>query len=133
MKQIHQSAQALNTNQLSWSFATWGIDILGQFPKARGGYKFMIVAIDTFTKWVEAEPVGCITKENTDKFLHGIVMRFGVPNRLILDNGTKFISKKFENFCVAYEIKHPRSSVNNPMTNGNVKQANGIILQGIKT
>ena len=93
----------------------------------------MIVAIDTFTKWVEAEPVGCITKENTVKFLHGIIMRFGVPNLLISDNCTQFISKKFENFCVAYEIKHPRSSVNNPMTNGNVKQANGIILQGIKT
>ena len=68
----------------------------------------MIVAIDTFTKWVKAEPVGRITKENTVKFLYGVVMRFGVPNRLISDNGTQFISKKFENFCAAYEIKHPR-------------------------
>ena len=60
-------------------------------------------------------------------------MHFGVPNRLISNNRTQFISKKFENLCAAYEIKHPRSSVNHPMTNGNVKQANGIILQGIKT
>jgi transposase InsO family protein len=67
------------------------------------------------------------------KFLHGIVMCFGVPNRLILDNGTQFISKKFENFCVVYGIKHPRSLVNHPMTNENVECANGIILQGIKT
>ena len=93
----------------------------------------MIVTIDTFTKWVEAEPVGRITKENTVKFLHGIVMHFGVPNRLISDNGTQFISNKFENFCVAYGIKHPRSSVNHLMTNENVERANGIILQGIKT
>jgi transposase InsO family protein len=106
---------------------------LGPFPKARGGYRFLIVAIDTFTKWVEAELVRRITKENTVKFLHGIVMHFGVPNRLISDNGTQFISKKFENFCAAYGIKHPRSSVNHLMTNGNVKRANGIILQGIKT
>jgi len=104
MKEIHLSALALNTIPLSWPFATWGIDILGPFPKARGGYKFLIVAIDTFIKWVEAEPVGCITKENTIKFLHGIVMRFGVPNRLISDNGTQFICKKFENFCAAYGI-----------------------------
>ena len=87
----------------------------------------------TFTKWVAAEPVGRITKENIVKFLHGIVMRFGIPNRLISDNGTQFIHKKFEFFCVAYGIKHPRSSVNHPMTNENVERANGIILQGIKT
>ena len=60
-------------------------------------------------------------------------MRFAIPNRLISDNGTQFISNKFENFCVAYGIKHPRSSVNHPMTNENVERANGIILQGIKT
>jgi len=82
---------------------------------------------------VEAKPVRRITKEYTVKFLHGIVMRFGVPNRLILDNGTQFKSRKFENFCVAYGIKHPQSSVNHPMTNGNIERANGIILQGIKT
>ena len=92
-----------------------------------------IVAIDTFTKWVEAEPVGRITKENIVKFLHGIVMHFGVPNRLISDNGTQFISKKIENFYATYRIKHPWSSINHPMTNGNVERANGIILQGIKT
>ena len=79
-KQIHQPAQALNTIPLSWPFVTWGINILGPFPKARGGYKFLIVAIDTFTKWIKAEPVICITKENTVKFLHGIVMHFGIPN-----------------------------------------------------
>jgi len=93
----------------------------------------LIVAIDTITKWLEAEPVGRITKVNTVKFLHGIIRHFGIPNQLISDNGTQFISKKFENFCVAYGIKHPRSSVNHPMTNENVERANGIILQGIKT
>jgi transposase InsO family protein len=62
---------------------------------------FLIITIDTFTKWVEAEPVRHITKENTVKFLHGIIMRFGVPNRLISDNGTQFISKKFETLCAA--------------------------------
>jgi transposase InsO family protein len=100
---------------------------------ARGGNKFLIVAIDTFTKWVEVEPIGRITKENIVKFLHGIVMRFDVPNQLISDNGTQFISKKFENFCVTYRIKHPQSSVNHPMTNENVERANGIIQEGIKT
>ena len=66
------------------------------------------------------------------QILAGIVMHFGVPNQLISDNATQLISKKFENFCATYRIKHPRSSVNHPMTNGNAKRANGIILQGTK-
>ena len=118
---------------LSWPFATWGIDILGPFPKAQGGYRFLIVAIDTFTKWVEAEPVGRITKENTVKFLRSIVMRFSIPHRIISDNGTQFTSKKFENFCERHAIKHYRSTLYHPMTNGQIEHANGIILQGIKT
>jgi len=118
---------------LSWPFATWGIDILGPFPKAWGGYRFLIVAIDTFTKWVEAEPVGQITKENTFKFLWSIVMRFGVLHRILSDNGTQFTSKKFENFCERCAIKHYRTLVYHPRTNGQVKRSNGIILQGIKT
>jgi transposase InsO family protein len=92
-----------------------------------------IVAIDTFTKWVEAEPVGRITKENTLKFLWSIVMHFGIPHRILSDNGTQFASKKFENFYERHAIKHYRSSVYHPMTNGQVEHANGTILQGIKT
>ena len=118
---------------LSWLFATWSIDILGPFPKAWGGYRFLIVAIDTFTKWVEVKPVGWITKENTIKFLWSIVLHFGVPHQILSDDGTQFTNKKFENFCERHAIKHYRSSVYHPMTNGQVDLVNGIILQGIKT
>ena len=99
-KQIHQLAQALNNIPLSWPFATWGIDIMGPFLKAPGGYKFLIVAIDTSTKWVEAELVRRITKENTVKFAKSIVMHFGIPNQFISDNGTQFISKKLKTFAM---------------------------------
>ena len=60
-------------------------------------------------------------------------MHFGVPHRLISDNGTQFTSKKFENFCERHAIKHYQSSVYHPMTNSQVERANDIILQGIKT
>ena len=60
-------------------------------------------------------------------------MRFGVPHRILSDNGTQFTSKKFENFCERHAIKHYQSSVYHPMTNGQVERDNGIILQRIKT
>ena len=79
-KNIHQPAQALQVIPLSWPFAVWGMDIVGSFPRSRGGYRFLYVPIDKFTKWIEAEPVRVETVEAACKFIRGIVCRFGVPN-----------------------------------------------------
>ena len=79
----------------SWSFAVWGVDILGPFPRAVGGYRFLYVAIDKFTKWSEVTPVANITKKSAVAFLKSIVCRFGVPNHIITDNRTQFKSRLF--------------------------------------
>ncbi|XP_019199956.1 PREDICTED: uncharacterized protein LOC109193556 [Ipomoea nil] len=50
-------------------FAKWGIDLLGPLPVAPGGLKFCVVAIDYFTKWVEAEPLASITEYQCRRFL----------------------------------------------------------------
>jgi hypothetical protein len=55
------SSSADDSDPPSWPFAVWGVDILGPFPKAIGGYRFLFVAIDKFTKWPEATPVVSIT------------------------------------------------------------------------
>jgi hypothetical protein len=72
----------------SWPFAVWGVDILGPFPRAFGGYHFLFIAIDKFTKWTEATPMVSITQGASVAFLKSIVYRFGVPSRIIMDNGT---------------------------------------------
>jgi transposase-like protein len=56
------------------------LDILGPFPRAVGGYRYLYVAIDKFTKWLEATLVVNITKASAIAFLKSIVCRFGVPN-----------------------------------------------------
>ena len=70
----------------------WGIDILGPFPRAVGGFEYLYVAIDKFTKWLEVEPVRKVTAQSAVKFFKGLVCRFGVPNRVITENGTQFTS-----------------------------------------
>ena len=82
-KQIHQSAQGLQTIPLSWPFAVWGLDILGPFPRAPGGYRYLYVVIDKFTKWAGVEAVRSIPAGSAVKFIKGLVSRFGVPNRII--------------------------------------------------
>jgi hypothetical protein len=54
---------------LSWSFAIQGIDIVGALPRAPKGFRFLFVAIDMFTKWMEAMPVVNVTQEAAVKFL----------------------------------------------------------------
>ncbi|GKA96976.1 reverse transcriptase domain-containing protein [Tanacetum coccineum] len=61
-----------------WPFHKWGIDIAGPFPVAAGGLKFLIVAIDYFTKWIEAKAVATITGNQVKRFVwDNIVGHFG--------------------------------------------------------
>jgi hypothetical protein len=71
----------------------------------------MLVAVDQFTKWVEAAPV--TTKDSTAaiNFIKSIVFHFGVPHNIITDNGTNFTSKEFKNYCEGLGIKFKFASV----------------------
>ena len=61
---------------------------MGPFPLGKKQLRFLIVAIDCFTKWVEAESVTIITKAKVTSFIwKNIICRFGVPHVIILDNG----------------------------------------------
>jgi hypothetical protein len=63
----------------------WGLDAIGQFCTAPGGYKHILVAVDKFTKWIEVRPVAKVTSKEAGKFIGEIKHRFGVPNRIITD------------------------------------------------
>ena len=78
-----------------WPFAMWGIDLIGELPKAKGGVKYAVVAADYFTKWAEAEPLATITAKKIKDFVYrAIVCRYGIPYQLISDNGKQFDNKE---------------------------------------
>ena len=89
--------------------------------------KFLIVAIEYFTKWVEAEPVAQITAHKVQQFVwKNIVCRFGVPKRLVSDNDTQFTSHQLKNLCEEIGIQQVFASVEHPQTNGQVESANRV-------
>ncbi|XP_020149628.1 uncharacterized protein [Aegilops tauschii subsp. strangulata] len=108
VKQIHQPAQGLQTIPLSWPFADWGLDILGHFVRVPGGYHYLYVTIDKFTKWSEVEPVRTIPAGSTVKFINGLVCRFGVLNRIITNNDTQFTSGLFKSYRAIIGTQIPR-------------------------
>jgi transposase InsO family protein len=87
-KRIHIPSQTLQIISPSWPFAVWGLDILGSFPRAVGGFRYLYVAIDKFTKCPEATPMVKIKKQFVVKCMKSIVCRFGVLYRIITDNGS---------------------------------------------
>jgi hypothetical protein len=61
-KQIQTPVQTLQMIPLSWQFDVWGLDILGSFPRAVRGFRYLYVAIDKFTKWPKVTPAVKINK-----------------------------------------------------------------------
>jgi hypothetical protein len=84
----------------TWPLQRWGLDIVGPLPMAQGNLKFTFVAVEYFTKWIEAWAVSTITSKTAQKFFwQNIVCRFGVPSELTVDNGKQFNSQDFKDFC----------------------------------
>ncbi len=111
-----------------WPFAVWGIDLIGPLPTAPGGVKFCVVAVDYFSKWVEAEPLTTISAKEVQKFVwKNIVCRFGIPRVLVADNGSQFIDKGFQEFISDLGTKMHFAPVAHPQSNGQVEVSNRTI------
>ncbi|GKA80516.1 reverse transcriptase domain-containing protein [Tanacetum coccineum] len=90
-----------------WPFYKWGIDIAGPFPEGPGKVKFLIVAIDYFTK-------------------------FGLPGQIISDNEKQFRDNPFKDWCEKLCIRQCFASIKHPQANGLVERANRSLGEGIK-
>ncbi|KAK3002009.1 hypothetical protein RJ639_022183 [Escallonia herrerae] len=124
---------ALTTLNSPIPFAMWGMDILGPFPPALAQRKFVIVAIDYFTKWVEAEALSSITEQKCEDFFwRSVVCHFGIPRVLVTDNGRQFNNHTFRAFCANLSIEQRFTSVAHPQTNGQTEVTNRTLLQGLK-
>ena len=123
----------MTTITSSWPFSQWGIDIVGPLPIGKGQVRFLLVAIDYFTKWVEAEALATITEARIKNFVwKNIFCRFGIPLTIILDNGRQFDSQCFKDFYSGLGIKNQYSSPGHPQANGQTEVMNRTLLRIIK-
>ncbi|GJZ58650.1 reverse transcriptase domain-containing protein [Tanacetum coccineum] len=98
-----------------------------------GKVKFLIVAIDYFTKWIKAKPVATIADNQIKKFAwDNIVYRFGLLGDIISDNGKQFQDNPFKDWCEKLCIRQHFASVKYPQTCGLVERANHSLGEGIK-
>ena len=129
----HTPAEELHTFSSPWPFHSWGIDLLGPFHAAPGQLKYLIVAVDYFTKWIEAEPTSTITATRIQNFIfRSLICRFGIPAEIISDNGTQFTDRGLCEMLEGLHIKHRFASVEHPQTNGQAEAANKVIVSGLR-
>jgi len=109
------------------------MDIIGPFAPVKGQCKFLLVGINYFTKWMEAESLTAITARNVQNFVwKNIVCRFGLPQIIITDNGRQFTDRTLAEFYEKLHIKRITSSVEHPQTNDQTEAANKVILNKLK-
>ncbi|CAJ2643996.1 unnamed protein product [Trifolium pratense] len=129
----HVPGEPLKSVLSPWPFFMWGVDIVGPFPVGYKQARWIIVAVDYFTKWIEAEPVSSISAEQVKIFYwKKIICRFGLPKYIVSDNGTQFASEKVVEFCRSKGIKNTFISVEHPQANGQAESANKVILRALK-
>jgi ribonuclease HI len=136
---VHVPPTPLNVLTAPWPFSMWGIDMIGMIePRASNGHRFILVAIDYFTKWVEAASYSNVTKQVVARFIKKeIICRYGIPSKIITDNGSNLNNKTMKELCEDFKIEHHNSSPYRPKMNGAVEAANKnikkIIQKMVKT
>ncbi|KAL5855578.1 hypothetical protein ACOSQ4_005380 [Xanthoceras sorbifolium] len=115
----HQPAKELTPMSSPWPFAQWRIHIIGPLPTGTSQKKFTIIAVNYFTKWVEAEAVAKITTKKTTNFIKKLIIyRFGIPETIVTYHGTQFDNAIFRALCEEHSINLRFTSPAHPQTNG---------------
>ncbi|XP_050222430.1 uncharacterized protein LOC126672520 [Mercurialis annua] len=130
MEEVHSGVCGPHMNELHsltspWPFSAWGIDIIGKIhPTASNGHEFIVVAIDYFTRWVEAESYKILGAKQMAEFIEThLICRYGIPHHIVSDNGVRF-QAEVKQLLRENGIEHHMSSPYRPQANGAVEAAN---------
>ncbi|GKC86168.1 reverse transcriptase domain-containing protein [Tanacetum coccineum] len=112
-----------NAIQVCEIFDVWGIDFMGPFPSSRGN-KYILIAVDYLSKWVEAKALPTNDARVVVKFLKSLFARFGTPRAIISDRGTYFCNDKSAKVMSKYGVTHRLATAYHPQTSGQVEVSN---------
>ncbi|PKI55636.1 hypothetical protein CRG98_023947 [Punica granatum] len=132
--QIKAPPNELHPMAAPWPFSMWGIDVIGLInPKASNGHLFILVAIDYFTKWIEAITLASVIAKAVARFLKcNIIARYGVPATIITNNAKNLNNKIIDELCEQFKVQHRNSTLYRPQMNDAVEAANKNIKKIIE-
>nr|GEW08905.1 reverse transcriptase domain-containing protein [Tanacetum cinerariifolium] len=104
-------------------FNVWGVDFMGPLPSSRGN-KYILVAVDYLSKWVEARALPTNDARVVCKILKSLFSRFGAPRAIISDRGAHFCNDQFRKVMLKYGVTHHFATAYHPQTSGKVEVSN---------
>nr|GEX76701.1 reverse transcriptase domain-containing protein [Tanacetum cinerariifolium] len=106
-----------NSIQVCEIFDVWGIDFMGPFPSSKGN-KYILVAVDYLSKWVEAKALPTNDTRVVVKFLKSLFSLFETSKAIISDRGTHFCNDQFSKVMLKYGVTHRLSTASHPQMSG---------------
>nr|GEW22330.1 reverse transcriptase domain-containing protein [Tanacetum cinerariifolium] len=106
-----------NSIQVCKIFDVWGIDFMGPLPSSKGN-KYILVAVDYLSKWVEAKALPTNDARVVVKFLKSLFSQFGTPVAIISDRGTHLCNDQFARIMSKYGVTHHLSTAYHSQTSG---------------
>lgn len=113
-------------------FLKWGMDFVGPLTATANGNVHLVTAIDYGTGWAYATAIKRTSASNAILLIKEIVRNHGVPEEIIIDNGTEFCSKEFSDYLGDLGVEHKRTSPYHPQTNGLVERFHGTLIGALK-
>ncbi|KAL2651978.1 hypothetical protein R1flu_020106 [Riccia fluitans] len=120
----------LKVSKITGPFKKWGLDFVSPiYPAASNGHRYLLVATDYATKWVEAASLPDCTARSTAEFLYSYILaRYGCPEELISDQGSHFVNQAIKCLVDEFFISHKTSTAYYPRGNGQAESTNKILI-----
>jgi transposase InsO family protein len=117
-----------------WPFRGWGMNMIGKInPPSNKGHQYILAIMDYFTKWVEAIPMKSVTSKDVINFIkEHVIHRFRIPQTIMTDGGSVFISREFRKFTADVGIKLIRTSPYYAQENVQAEASNQSLIKLIK-
>src|SRR6266542_93929 len=122
----------LHSIKIKELFYQWGIDIVRPLIETSRENKYIVVAINYFTKYPEARALTNANAKSVANFIYeDIICRYGCPRKIISDRGTHFNNQVIEKLLERFKIRHNLSTPYHPKTNGLVKRFNKTLYESL--
>ena len=119
---------------VSGPFQQWSLNFIGEIhPASSGQHRWILMATNLFTKWIEAIPTRSTSYKVIIGFLEDLITRFGCPSKIVTDNVAAFGSEPLAKFCEQFGIKLIHSTPYYPQGNGLAESSKKSLIRIIKS
>ncbi|KAJ8376080.1 hypothetical protein SKAU_G00066600 [Synaphobranchus kaupii] len=128
----HQKSPLIPLPIISGPFSRIGMDLVGPLPRSSRGHQYILVVLDYATRYPEAIPLRTMATKGIARELMLLFSRVGLPEEILTDQGTPFMSRIMRDLCQLMKVTQLRTSVYHPQTDGLVERFNQTLKKMLK-